>query len=199
MKMFISFLKENILFLYEYISKPRSVGAVVPSSVTLAKSISSCIDFSKENLVILEYGPGTGPFTSEISRHLKSGDIFVLIEQNKKFVTILNQKFKNNPCIKIYHDDVENVKSILERELCKSVDYVVSGIPFSSLPKSAANRILSITSDLMNESSLFIAFQYSTFKLSTFKRYFTVIKKKFVLRNIPSAYIISMRSKSNCN
>lgn len=197
MKRVLRFLKENSLFLYEYISKPRAVGAVVPSSSTLARRISSCIDFSKDNLVILEYGPGTGPFTSEISKRLKPGDTFILIEQNIKFVNLLNQKFKNNPSIKVYHDDVENVQSILHGELCEHVDYIVSGIPFSSIPKASADSILLETAGIMSESSLFIAFQYSTFKLGAFKRRFTIIKKRFVLKNIPSAYIICMKSKLN--
>ena len=199
MKRLLRILKENTLFLYEYISKPRTVGSIVPSSSTLAKSISSCVDFGKKNLVILEYGPGTGPFTSEISKRLKPGDTFILIEQNEKFVTLLNNKFKNSPSIKVYHDDVENVQSILHGELCGNVDYIVSGIPFSSIPKAAADRILLTTASLMNESSLFIAFQYSPFKLSAFKRHFTIVKKKFVLKNIPSAYIISMKSKLNAD
>lgn len=195
MNRLVAFIKENLMFLREYISRPRSIGAVVPSSPTLAKNIVSFIDFNKDNLVILEYGPGTGPFTSEIVKYLKPGDLFIVIEQNKKFVTTLNQKFKNTSSIKIYHEDVKNVNDILKNEMISGVDYIVSGIPFSSLSRASADKILTITSHLMSPSSLFIAFQYTTFKLRDFKKNFVIVKKKFVFKNIPSAHVIAMKSK----
>ena len=38
---------------------------------------------------------------------------------------------------------------------------------------------------------------YSTLKLKLFKRYFEIVSKKFILRNVPSAYIICMKKFVN--
>ncbi|MBT7619771.1 MAG: SAM-dependent methyltransferase, partial [Flavobacteriales bacterium] len=53
---------EKIEFIYQFLNKPKTVGAITPSSRHLTKKILSFVDFKKEGLVLLEYGPGTGPF-----------------------------------------------------------------------------------------------------------------------------------------
>ena len=62
---------EKIEFIYQFLNKPKTVGAISPSSKYLSKKIISFVDFNKEGLVLLEYGPGTGPFTSEMVKYLK--------------------------------------------------------------------------------------------------------------------------------
>ena len=74
-------VQEHIEFIYQYFTKPRKVGAIMPSSKYLARNIVEFIDFSKNNLRIVEYGPGTGPFTERIIRKLKEGYKLIIIEQ----------------------------------------------------------------------------------------------------------------------
>ena len=52
-------------FILEYIKHPRKIGAVAPSSRCLSRKMMKPIDFSSAE-VIVEYGPGTGSFTSEL-------------------------------------------------------------------------------------------------------------------------------------
>ena len=54
---------------------------------------------------------------------------------------------------------------ILQKQNILQVDYIVSGIPFSSIPKNITEGILDKTRDVMGEKTLFIIFQYSLFKL----------------------------------
>ena len=155
------------------------------------------IDFNKEGIVLLEYGPGTGPFTSEIVKYLKPIDQLIVIELNPKFAIDLKEKFKNHKNVKIYEDCVANTKKILEKEGVKEVDYIISGIPFSSLPKDVTQDILISTESIMSNTTLFLTFQYSKFKKSTFEKYFKIIDIKFVLQNIPSAYVFCMNKINN--
>jgi phospholipid N-methyltransferase len=183
---------EKIEFMYQFLNKPKTVGAIAPSSKYLSKKIISFIDFNKEGLVLLEYGPGTGPFTSEMVKSLKPTDQLIIIELNSKFTFDLKEKFKKYRNVKIYEDCVANTKKILDKEGVKEVDYIISGIPFSSLPKDVTQDILINTKSIMSNTTLFLTFQYSKFKKSTFEQYFNIIDIKFVLRNIPSAYVFCM-------
>lgn len=184
---------EKIEFIYQFLNKPKTVGAITPSSRHLTKKILSFVDFKKEGLVLLEYGPGTGPFTSEIIKHLKPTDQLIVIELNPKFAADLKEKFKDHKNVKIHEDCVASTKKILDKEGIKQVDYIISGIPFSSLPRDVTQDILINTKSIMGNKTLFLTFQYSKFKKETFKQYFKIIDTKFVLRNIPSAFVFCMK------
>ena len=184
---------EKIEFIYQFLNKPKTVGAITPSSRHLTKKILSFVDFKKEGLALLEYGPGTGPFTSEIIKYLKPTDQLIVIELNPKFATDLKEKFKDYKNVKIHEDCVANTKKILEKEGIKQVDYIISGIPFSSLPKDVTQDILINTKSIMSNTTLFLTFQYSKFKKESFEKYFEIIDVKFVFRNIPSAFIFCMK------
>lgn len=184
---------EKIEFIYQFLNKPKTVGAITPSSKHLTKKILSFVDFKKEGLVLLEYGPGTGPFTSEIVKYLKPTDQLIVIELNPKFATDLKEKFKDYKNVKIHEDCVANTQKILDKEGIKKVDYIISGIPFSSLPKDVTEDILINTKSIMSNTTLFLTFQYSKFKKESFEKYFEIIDVKFVFRNIPSAFVFCMK------
>ncbi|MGY8989138.1 MAG: class I SAM-dependent methyltransferase [Flavobacteriales bacterium] len=188
---------EKIEFIYQFLNKPKTVGAITPSSKYLSKKMLSFVDFNKEGIILLEYGPGTGPFTSEIVKYLKPIDQLIVIELNSKFANDLKEKFKNHKNVKIYEDCVANTKKILDKEGVKDVDYIISGIPFSSLPKDVTQDILINTKSIMSNTTLFLTFQYSKFKKSIFEKYFKIIDIKFVLQNIPSAYVFCMNKINN--
>lgn len=187
---------DKIEFIYEFLDKPRIIGSIIPSSKYLTKKILSFIDFNKERLCLLEYGPGTGPFTSEIIKNLKPSDKLIVIELNQKFAINLKEKYKSYKNVKIYEDCVANTKKILDNEGIKEIDYIISGIPFSSLSKEVTNDILINTKSIMNNETLFLTFQYSKIKKTTFKKYFNILDIKFVFRNIPSAYVFCMKNKN---
>lgn len=184
---------EKIEFIYQFLNKPKTVGAITPSSKYLTKKILSFVDFKKEGLVLLEYGPGTGPFTSEIIKYLKPTDQLIVIELNPKFAADLKEKFKDYKNVKIHEESVANTKKILDKEGIKQVDYIISGIPFSSLPKDVTQDILINTKSIMSNTTLFLTFQYSKFKKESFEKYFEIIDVKFVFRNIPSAFVFCMK------
>jgi phospholipid N-methyltransferase len=188
-------IKEKIEFMYQFLGEPKTIGSIFPSSKFLADKILSYIDFSEEGLVIIEYGPGTGPFTTEIVKQLKPTDRLIVIEINNKFAKNLQEKYKDYKNISIYEDSVANTSIILEKEKLKKVDYIISGIPFSSIPKEITDDILKCAQNVMQENTLFLTFQYSKLKTETFKKYFTILSTKFVMRNIPSAFVFCMKNK----
>ncbi|WP_321970021.1 rRNA adenine N-6-methyltransferase family protein, partial [Bacillus mycoides] len=80
-------------FLSQYITNPRNVGAVLPSSKFLADKMVESINF-KEAKYIVEYGPGTGVFTNKLLEKRSSNTTLLLVENNKEFYLLLKEKYK---------------------------------------------------------------------------------------------------------
>jgi len=70
------------------------------------------------------------------------------------------------------------------------IDYIVSGLPFASLPKDVSSNILKETQKYLNEEGKFITFQYTLLKKDFIKKYFNEVSIKREVRNVPPAYVI---------
>jgi len=185
-------MKSKIVFLKEFFKNPSKTGSLIPSSKYLAKQMIDSINFSK-NIIIVEYGPGEGVFSNEIIKRKNKESIIILIELNKIFYNQLKNKFKDIDNVFIFNDSVENVENILKNLNINNIDYIISGIPFSSLPKELTKIILKNTKRIMNNKSSFITFQYSKIKFKLFFNYFKSIKIIKVWKNFPPAYVLNCK------
>ncbi|WP_028401088.1 class I SAM-dependent methyltransferase [Ectobacillus panaciterrae] len=181
-----------VYFIQQFIREPRTVGAVAPSSKYLAKQMIAPIDFASAKCII-EYGPGTGIFTEQLIQHKKKETVLFLLETNDRFYMALQEKYGHLPNVHIIHDSAECAGYHMRKYDMKQADYVVSGLPFTSLPRDVAKRILSKTAELLGENGEFITFQYSKVKQRFFQSFFPKIEKKRVLFNLPPAYVFTCR------
>ena len=187
--------KKEISFILQYIKKPRTVGAILPSSRYLANKMIENIDF-KQAKCIIEYGPGTGVFTEKLLQNRDKSTIIMLFEYNQKFCSLLKDKFKHEENLFIINDSSENVDKYLIKYQIESVDYVVSGLPFASLPQQVSEEILKKTKKILKKDGKFITFQYTLLKVEFIKKYFRYIDLKREFRNMPPAYVLNC---INCN
>ncbi|MBR1497049.1 MAG: SAM-dependent methyltransferase [Oscillospiraceae bacterium] len=175
-------------FLLEYLRQPRRVGAVAPSGRALAEKMMEPIDFDRARLVV-EYGPGTGSFTEELCRRKRPDTVLVLIEQNRQFYDAVRQRFRGQPGVIFVRGSAERADCILSRLGLGKADYVVSGLPFASLPKRVSLRVFAATNAILSPSGRFITFQYTLVKERFFRRYFDLPQKLFVPKNLPPAFV----------
>ncbi|MCM2677483.1 class I SAM-dependent methyltransferase [Alkalicoccobacillus plakortidis] len=182
----------NIKFLTQYITNPRTVGAVLPSSKYLSYKMLDQVNFKTANCII-EYGSGTGAFTKEILKRRKKETTIVLVEYNKEFFNILKENFENEPNLFIINDSAENIEKHLNDLNITSVDFIVSGLPFASLPTEMSDKILTNTLNILNQNGLFITFQYTKLKIAYMERFFPHIQIEKEYRNVPPAYILSCK------
>lgn len=183
-------------FLTEYIKNPQNIGAVAPSSKYLAKNMVKNIDFANCS-AIAEYGAGTGIFTAEVIRRKNKDTKFFVIEQNEHFYNILRRKFNKCRNVHIIHGDAGNLAEYMRKYNIKQMDYIISGLPFASLPANVSDNILKSTRKILAEShGKFITFQYTLFKVGLFRRFFNIAETNYTLRNLPSAFVLTMTSKN---
>lgn len=183
-------------FLLEYLKHPRKVGAIAPSGKELAKTMMRPIDFETAD-VIVEYGPGTGAFTKMLCEKKKPETLLLLIEQNEHFYKRLVSMFKGEPNVRILNGDAKDVNRYLRQRGYAHADYIVSGLPFTSLPGVVSDGILKATKSALGAEGVFITFQYSLLKRRYFERFFGISDCLRQIKNLPPAYVFVMKNKGS--
>lgn len=181
---------KTFLFLRQFMKNPAGIGAILPSSPFLAEQMINDIDFKKAKFIV-ELGPGTGVFTDMILENRNPETKVMLIEKDRNFYSLLKRKYKDQENLLIINGSAENIDSFTESYACKGIDYIVSGLPFTSLPKAVSDDILDKTKRLLGKKGRFITFQYSLYKQAYFKEFFSKVAIKREYRNIPPAFILS--------
>lgn len=179
-------------FLKEYISAPDTIGAIAPSSRHLAASMTASIDFDKAHCIV-EYGAGTGVFTREVAARKRRDTIYIVIEQNDRFYEMLRKQFHGMPGVVLIHGDAGNVCGFLREQGFRHADYIISGLPFTSLPRQVSHRILSQTQKAIGTEGVFTTFQYTLLRKAFLEQYFDIRRIARVWRNLPSAYVLHMK------
>lgn len=180
-----------ITFFTEFIKHPKTIGAISPSSKKLAYKMIQPICFENAQCIV-ELGPGTGSFTRELVKRKNPETLLVLIEHNTAFCEKLRQKFANETNVVVIHGSAENLVKYMAEFQVEKIDYVISGLPFTSLEAEVSCSILKNVQGCLHNGK-FITFQYSLVKKSFFQKYFGDISHEKVWINMPPAYVFSCK------
>ncbi|MBI4145437.1 methyltransferase [Candidatus Woesearchaeota archaeon] len=169
-------------FFLRFIEKPSSVGAVKPSSRALVRAMLAPIDWSRVG-VVAEFGPGTGVMTRGILKRMAPQARLVAYEVDplfaRKLLNIADQRL--------------HVRNVGAQQLDVGVDAIISSLPLNALPASVSHAVLSNAAKRLKPGGLFVQFQYTTMQERLLKRYFAVEKRRFVLWNLPPAFVYVCR------
>ena len=185
-------------FLLQFLRHPTQTGAVLPSSSYLAEAMVEWLDLGAARSV-LEYGPGTGPFTPHIVKRLRKDCRFVAIERNPS----LADEFRiRMPDVPVVLDSVENVRAICDTAGIEYVDCIVCGLPWASFPDKLQKRLLDAMMTVLRNGGQFVTFAYlHGLPLPAGRRfaerlpdYFTEVRRSStVWRNVPPALVYRCR------
>lgn len=163
--------------------KDINVASVMPTSVIAVRRICKAIEFSRD-IVIVEYGPGTGVFTEYLLDNISLRSRLVLIESNREFVSILKEKFVS-PRVEVFHESAKNVLDVLDASGLDSADYIISGIPFSFFNDSLKNQILGCTKAALKKGGMFLVYQHYNHLKELLTDYFDEVEVRPEILNIP--------------
>lgn len=183
-------------FIKEFIKEPKFIGAIAPSGKELSNKMIEDIDFKSCDCIV-EYGPGTGVFTEKIMARKREDTVFLVFETNYEFYKSLNDTYGHKKNVKIINDSAENIKFYLEELNIESIDYIVSGLPFTSLPKEVSKAILKASIEVLKDKGYLITFQYSLAKKKFFNEYFNDMRIKRSLINLPPAYVLTFQGNQS--
>ncbi len=171
-------------FIKEFIARPFEIGALVPSSHSLAREITSVETLGRASIII-EYGPGTGAFTGEIARRAKPDALIFTIEKNPNMAATMRRKF---PEIETFQDTAANAQEILGKKRVEKVDCIISSLPWSLFTSQAQNRILESTLSILTSGGSFSTFVYLHAAFFPSARHF----KELLMRNFANVQMSSI-------
>lgn len=193
-------MNENIEFLQAFLRSPLKVGAITPSSPELSSEMVAGIKPHSENIVI-ELGVGTGSFTKPLRDLVFDDKSYLGVEINSKFCRALRREFAG---LKFICGDATKLTDLHKSSGFGKVGYILSGIPFVTLPNEVGDAILEEVSKFMDAGNCtFRTFQYahgfympSALKLRAFmrKRYGRAQKSELIMKNVPPAYTLTWRT-----
>lgn len=183
-------------FFSRFITKPGSVGSLWPSSRDLGLAMVAELKLEPGDVVV-EYGPGTGPFTSVLREWMPRGTEYLGIEFDPELHRTLVRRF---PGMRFHLGSAEDTPSILAHHGLGRARLIVSGLPFSIMPPELQHRILEATSDALDEKGTFRTFAYLFSFLSPRSNHFHRMlcrhfsehhTAKTVMKNFPPAKVFS--------
>lgn len=177
----------RLLFARNFFRHPRMLGSIVPSSRFLIKQLLEPINWGRAR-VIVEYGPGVGGITAEVLRRMRPEATLIAIEMNPDFVSYLRRSITDTR-LRVVEGSAAEVQEILGRFGFTRADYVISGIPFSTIAAAVRERILQKTHDVIEPGGAFLVYQFSTRVLQDLKRIFGYVGRKFEPLNVLPAHL----------
>jgi phospholipid N-methyltransferase len=174
-------------FLRGFLKNPVMVGSIIPSSRVLIDRMLEPVDWANTKLFV-EYGPGVGTFTRPILERLGPDARLVTIDTNPDFTRYLREQIDDDRLIPVNGSAADVEKILAERKL-GSADYVLSGLPFSTLPPGIGDAIAEATSKVIRPGGAFLVYQFSPKVLDFIKPHFKLIKRGFEWINVPPAVL----------
>ncbi len=173
------------LFARNFLKHPNMVGWVLPSSPFLVDEVLKQIDWNQAR-VIVEYGPGVGSFTTKVLERMRPDAKLIALEINPEFFQFLNGSIQD-PRLHLIQESAAEIDSVLARLGCSQADYVISGIPFKTLPHPLRDTIVRKTHSVLSPTGSFLVYQFSDAVRPYLERVFRQVSRDFELLNIVPA------------
>lgn len=179
--------EQIFLFARNFFKHPKMLGSLIPSSRFLIDRLLERVDWGRAR-VIVEYGPGVGTITEKVLWQMRPDATLVVFETNGDFVRFLEESLAD-PRLHVIHGSAEDIGDVLERLECGPADYVISGIPFSTMPEDVRERILNATRTALRPSGTFLVYQFSAKVWPHLQRVFRHVHRDFEVRNVLPAWL----------
>jgi phosphatidylethanolamine/phosphatidyl-N-methylethanolamine N-methyltransferase len=150
-------LDDEVRFLRSWIEKPLHMGAVMPSSKLLARTMAQYVDVDSKGPVI-ELGPGTGAITNALIEHGVDQKRLVLVEYNPGFCALLRDRY---PQAKVVQGDAYALRDSLGEVLAAPASAVVSGLPVVTKPMLTRLKLMRDAFLALAPGAPFVQFTYS--------------------------------------
>jgi phospholipid N-methyltransferase len=180
---FTRFLGPWGLFFRGFLKHPVMVGSIIPSSPTLIRTMLKPVDWQNVKLFV-EYGPGVGTFCRPVLERMRPDAMLIAIDTNEEFVDYLNADIPDSRFLAV-HGSAADVRRIIAEHGFDHADYILSGLPFSTLPRGVGPAIARETAAALRLGGAFLVYQYSPKVRQFISPHFQEIDEGFELWNIP--------------
>lgn len=171
------------VFLQGFIEHPVMVGSIIPSSRFTIEKMLTPVNWPECKLFV-EYGPGVGTFCRPVLERLPRDGTLIVIDTNPLYIDYLKATIADSRFIPVL-GSAADVEAIIRAHGHDHADYVLSGLPFSTLPDGVGPAIAAATHRVLRPGGAFLVYQYSAKARDFMARHFTRIDRGLELLNIP--------------
>ncbi|UVI40757.1 class I SAM-dependent methyltransferase [Qipengyuania spongiae] len=171
------------VFFRGFVEHPRMVGSIIPSSGYTIEAMLAPVDWQRCE-VFVEYGPGVGTFCQPVLDRLRRDGALIVIDTNPLFIDYLKRTIRDSRFHAVL-GSAADVEEIVRAHGYDGADYVLSGLPFSTLPEGVGPAIAAATHRVIREGGAFLVYQFSAKARDFMARHFRRIDSGFEWRNVP--------------
>jgi phospholipid N-methyltransferase len=146
-----------LAFFLRFLSEPKQIGSIIPSSRFLERRLVEKAAVGQARMVV-ELGPGTGGTTQALLRALPKDGRLLAIELDRSFARMVRADIED-PRFIMHEGSAEHIASTLARYALPQPDAVISGIPFSTMPRHVGEKILCAIRATLAPGGRFVAYQ----------------------------------------
>jgi len=175
------------VFLRGFLKNPAMVASIVPSSERTIRRMLGPVDWDNTK-VFVEYGPGVGTFCNDVLERLRPDATYIAIDPNPDFVAHLRRKIRD-PRLVLVQGSAENVGRILADHGFEHADYILSTLPFTTLPPGVGDTIARETAKALRPGGAFLVCQFRPKVRTFFQPYLPKIDHEIEWWNVPPAQL----------
>ena len=175
------------MFFSGFLKHPVMVGSVIPSSGKLIDKMLAPVDWEKCKLFV-EYGPGVGTFCRPILERMAPDARLIAIDTNSDFIRYLNHTIVDSR-FEAVHGSAAEVEAIVAERGHEAADFVLSGLPFSTLPAGVGPAIAAATQRVIRPGGAFLVYQFSPKVRDFLAPHFARIDHDMEWWNVPPAQL----------
>lgn len=170
------------VFFRGFVEHPKMVGSIIPSSRFTIRRMLGPVDWQQCKLFV-EYGPGVGTFCFPVLERLPRDGALLVIDTNPLYIDYLKRTIADSRFHAV-HGSAADVEEIVRALGYEQADYVLSGLPFSTLPDGVGPAIVAATHRVLRPGGAFLVYQFSARARDFMARHFARIDQDFEPLNV---------------
>jgi phosphatidylethanolamine/phosphatidyl-N-methylethanolamine N-methyltransferase len=177
-------LADNFRFLKALIARPKTVGAVIPSSPALARAMARHIEPTAGP--VLEIGPGTGVISEAILERGVAPGQLTLVEYDEELARHLAARF---PSVQVIQGDAFDLDQTLRGRDGLPFGAIISSLPLLNHPMARRLAYMESVTRRLAPGAPLIQFSYGAQPPVAPPPGFAVVRTAQVWANIPPAKV----------
>ena len=170
------------VFFRGFVEHPKMVGSIIPSSHFTIEKMLEPVKWDECRLFV-EYGPGVGTFCRPVLERLRRDGALIVIDTNPLYIEYLNTTIRDSRFTAVL-GSAADVEEIVRAHGHDHADYVLSGLPFSTLPGGVGPAIAAATHRVLRPGGAFLVYQFSAKARDFMAEHFARIEQGFELLNV---------------
>ena len=170
------------VFFEGFLEHPVMVGSIIPSSRFTIEKMLAPVRWDECKLFV-EYGPGVGTFCRPVLDRLRRDGELIVIDTNPLYIDYLRATISDSRFTAVL-GSAADVEAIVKARGHDHADYVLSGLPFSTLPDGIGPAIAAATHRVLRPGGAFLVYQFTAKAHDFMAKHFRHIDQGFELFNV---------------